>query len=38
LIYCLAATGDNLYVSDKDLRRIARIRMDYREVKRTPAP
>ena len=27
LIYCLAAAGDNLYVSDKDLRRIAKIKM-----------
>jgi len=31
LIYCLAAAGDRLYVSDKDLRRLAEVRMDYRE-------
>jgi hypothetical protein len=36
LIYCLAAAGDNLYVSDKDLRRISKIRMEYREVKEAP--
>jgi hypothetical protein len=38
LIYCLAAAGDSLYVSDKDLRRIAKVRMDYREAKEAPVP
>ena len=38
LIYCLAAAGDNLYVSDKDLRRIAKIRMDYRQMETVPLP
>jgi hypothetical protein len=32
-IYCLAATGDILYVCDRDLRRIARVRVDYRDTK-----
>ena len=36
LIYCLAAAGDTLYASDKDLRRIAQFRMDYRQVAETP--
>ena len=36
-LYCLAAAGDSLYVSDKDLRRIAKIRMDYRERKEAPS-
>jgi len=33
MIYCLAASGDVLWVSDKDLRRIAQLRMEYRERK-----
>jgi len=36
LIYCVAAAGDAMFVSDKDLRRIAKIRMDYREEKHAP--
>jgi hypothetical protein len=36
LVYCLAAAGDRLFVSDKDLRRVAQIRMDYREKRQTP--
>ncbi len=36
LIYCLSAAGDHLFVSDKDLRRVAQIRMDYRETRLTP--
>jgi hypothetical protein len=35
LVYCLAAAGDQLFVSDKDLRRVARVRMEYREQKET---
>jgi hypothetical protein len=38
LIYCLAAAGDQLFVSDKDLRRVAQIRMEYRETRLTPIP
>jgi hypothetical protein len=38
LIYCLAAAGDHLYVSDKDLRRIAKVRMDYRDTRLLPRP
>jgi len=37
-LYCLTAAGDALYVSDKDLRRIAKVRMDYREVRSVAAP
>jgi hypothetical protein len=33
MIYCLATSGDSLYVSDKDLRRVARIEMAYRETR-----
>ncbi|MGI6416787.1 MAG: hypothetical protein ACOX1P_14035 [Thermoguttaceae bacterium] len=36
LIYCVAAAGDSLFVSDKDLRRIAKIRMDYRQTEQAP--
>lgn len=32
-IYGLTAAGDDLYVSDKDLRRIAKFRMDYRQTR-----
>jgi hypothetical protein len=38
LIYCLAAAQDTLYVSDKDLRRIAQVQMDYRETAEAPVP
>jgi hypothetical protein len=38
MIYGLAATGDHLFVSDKDLRRIARIRMAYRNIKEADLP
>ncbi len=38
LIYCLAAGGDHLFVSDKDLRRVAKVRMDYRESKEAAVP
>jgi hypothetical protein len=38
LIYCLAAAEDELFVSDKDLRRIAQIRMDYRQSREAPLP
>lgn len=37
MIYCLAAAGDKLYVSDKDLRRIALVQMEYRHLRQTPA-
>ena len=36
--YCLSAAGDVLYVSDKDLRRIAKFRMEYRELKTARLP
>ncbi|MDY0170376.1 MAG: hypothetical protein RBS80_27775 [Thermoguttaceae bacterium] len=38
LIYCLAAAGDHLFVTDKDLRRVAKVRMDYRESKEASVP
>ena len=31
-IYSLSAAGDALYVSDKDLRRVAKVRVDYRQT------
>ena len=37
-IYSVAAHGDSLYVSDKDLRRIAKFKMQYREVKAVTLP
>ncbi|MBM3858153.1 MAG: hypothetical protein FJ395_00720 [Verrucomicrobia bacterium] len=37
-LYSMTAAGDSLYVSDKDLRRIAKVRMDYREVRSIPIP
>jgi hypothetical protein len=33
LIYCLTTAKDSVYVSDKDLRRIAKIKMAYRETR-----
>ena len=38
MIYCLAAADDTLYVSDKDLRRIAQVQMEYRHVQSVPIP
>jgi len=35
-IYSVAATGEYAYISDRDLRRIAIIRMDYRDSVRLP--
>ena len=37
-IHGLAAAGDSLCVSDKDLRRIAKFRMEYRELKTARVP
>ena len=37
-IYSVAAHGDSLYVSDKDLRRIAKFKMEYREKKEVALP
>lgn len=37
-IYCVAAAGDNLYVGDKQLRRIAKMTMSYRETKTMEIP
>ena len=37
-IYCVAASGDNLYVGDKNLRRIAKIKMDYRHTEEVKVP
>jgi hypothetical protein len=31
-IYCLAANGEHVWVGDRDLRRIAKVRMAYRET------
>ena len=36
--YSLDASGDSLYVSDKRLRRIVKVRMDYRETKEARLP
>lgn len=38
LIYCLSASGDHLYVSDKDLRRLAKLRMSYRDTRELALP
>lgn len=38
MVYSLATSGDNLFVSDKDLRRISKLRMEYRETKEQPLP
>jgi hypothetical protein len=38
LIYCIDAVGDTCYVGDKDLRRIARVRMAYRETQEVVLP
>ena len=38
MIYCLTTSGDAVYVSDKDLRRIAKIEMEYREAKEAQVP
>jgi hypothetical protein len=38
LIYCLDAVGDTAYVGDKDLRRIAKLRMAYRETREVKLP
>ena len=38
LIYCVTTVGDNVYVSDKDLRRIARVKMDYRVSRKAAIP
>ncbi len=32
-IYCVAASGENAWVSDRDMRRVARVKMEYREKK-----
>ncbi|MGI6416959.1 MAG: hypothetical protein ACOX1P_14925 [Thermoguttaceae bacterium] len=36
-VYSIAAGSDAFYASDKDLRRIVKVRLDYREVKEAPA-
>ena len=38
LIYCVTTSGDHVYVSDKDLRRIAQVKMDYRVSRETAIP
>ncbi len=30
-IYSLSATGDSVYVNDRDLHRVAKVKMDYRQ-------
>ena len=37
-LHSIDATGDMLYASDKDLRRIAKVRLDYRLVQEKPVP
>lgn len=37
-VHSLDTFGDALYASDKDLRRIAKVRMDYRQVKEVSLP
>ncbi len=37
-IYCVDAAGEYVYVGDRDLRRIARVRMAYRQVRRVALP
>lgn len=37
-IYSVAASGDHLYATDKDLRRTAKIRLTYRETRHLPLP
>jgi hypothetical protein len=37
-IYNVSAQGDSVYVVDKDLRRIAKVQMAYREQHSTPLP
>jgi hypothetical protein len=34
-LFCLDAVGDLVYVGDRDLQRIAKFRMGYREMKKT---
>ena len=36
--YSLDASGDALYVSDKVLRRVVKVRLDYREIKAATVP
>ena len=38
MIYCLTTSRDAVYVSDKDLRRIAKIKMGYRETRVARVP
>jgi hypothetical protein len=37
-LHSIDAAGDALYASDKDLRRIVKVRMDYCEYKETTVP
>jgi len=37
-LHSIAAAGDTLYASDKDLRRIVKVRLDYHESKETLVP
>ena len=37
-LHSIDATHDRLYASDKDLRRIVRVRLDYRHSKETAVP
>ncbi len=37
-IYCISAAGDAVYVCDKDLRRIAKVRMEYRQTSSSHIP
>jgi hypothetical protein len=38
LIYCVTTSCDSVYVSDKDLRRIAQVKMDYRVSRKAAFP
>jgi hypothetical protein len=38
LIYCVTTSGDSVYVSDKDLRRIAQVKMAYRVSREAAIP
>jgi len=37
-LHSIDANSDTLYVSDKDMRRIVKVRLDYREVKKVAVP
>jgi hypothetical protein len=37
-LFSIDACGDSLYASDRDLNRVAKVRLDYRETKETAVP